>query len=84
MATVAELRAQLADYGIETTSKMRKPQLEKMVSDFYLARNKTTPPMNYFKRIDNYRAQNAARGSEALTVAQLRQIRKASKRELYR
>lgn len=81
MATVAELKTQADSLGVKYSSKVRKPELELMVSDALAARERVAAsriaPMPNDDRIIAYTRQNRA---FKLTHRQTRRIRKHERR----
>lgn len=81
---VYDLRAALTEYGVKTTSKMRKSELESLYADVMAnvaAPKGYTVPLSLTVRERNYIRQN---GYTYLTMRQERQIRKTLKRDAKR
>ena len=81
MATVAELKAALDEYGVTYAAKARKAELETLLADARQRASYTTQPMDNFRRMNNYARQN---GTKRMTKNQMRQLRKAGKRAEFR
>lgn len=85
MATVAELRTALDAYGVVTTTRMKKAELEAMLTERVerdraaLATSlRTAPePLTYLQRQQNYQRQN---GTWKVTTRQARSLYKNLKR----
>lgn len=89
MPTVAELKVRADKLGITYSSKVRKPELERMVIEGENARTRAAAsrikPMDRAGRMFCYRAQNRRMGAtrakgRLYTHTQLRRMRKADNR----